>query len=286
VILVGTAGWSYDDWIGAFYPPNLPKRAWLGYYAKFFRTTEINSTYYSFPAAPVVDDWARKAARLGGFEYSLKMPAKVTHESLLADVATAQQFEANVLAPLKAAGALGAVLVQAPPSLHNPEHLDRLGSFLGALDTGAYDYAVELRHSSWLGEDGYAPGAVALLKRHDVALCAVDGPSMPPFFEATARHAYLRLHGRNRDIWFSQKQGLDGRMNRYDYLYTREELEPWRAKVSASPGTVRVYFNNHPRANAVKNAKLFEFLLGLAPEPGTPPVPRQAGLSSYFTGEP
>jgi uncharacterized protein YecE (DUF72 family) len=71
-------------------------------------------------------------------------------------------------------------------------------------------------------------------------------------------------------------------MNRYDYVYTREELEPWRAKVAPVNGTVRVYFNNHPRANAVRNAKLFEFMLGLAPEPVLPPVPRQSGLSRFF----
>jgi uncharacterized protein YecE (DUF72 family) len=107
VILVGTSGWSYDDWVGAFYPPGLPKGEWLGHYAKFFRTTEINSSYYAFPSPFVVQEWVRKAAQQSGFEYSLKMPKKVTHDSLLEDVATAQDFEAKVLAPLKAAGALG-----------------------------------------------------------------------------------------------------------------------------------------------------------------------------------
>jgi uncharacterized protein YecE (DUF72 family) len=262
VILVGTSGWSYDDWAGAFYPPGLPKSAWLGYYARFFHTTEINSTYYTFPAPFVVQEWI--------------------HDSLLADVQTAQDFEAKVLAPLKAAGALGAVLVQASPGLQDPEHLDRLDDFLGAMDTKAYDYVVELRHRSWIRDNGLEPEAAALLRKHDVACCAVDGPSMPPVFENTGRHGYLRLHGRNYDVWFSKKKDLDGRMNRYDYVYAREELEPWRAKVASAGGTVRVYFNNHPRANAVKNAKLFEFMLGLAPEPVMPPVQRQSGLSRFF----
>jgi len=282
VILVGTSGWSYDDWAGAFYPPGLPKSEWLSYYAKFFRTTEINSTYYTFPAPFVVQEWVRKASQLPGFEYSLKMPKKVTHDSLLTDLQTAQDFEAKVLAPLKAATVLGAVLVQASPGLRSPEHLDRLDTFLGAMDTRAYDYVVELRHRSWLSENGYHPEAVALLKKHDVACCAVDGPSMPPFFENTGRHAYLRLHGRNSDVWFSKKKDLAGRMNRYDYVYGREELEPWREKVASAAGNIRVYFNNHPRANAVRNAKLFESLLGLAPEPVIPPVPRQSGLSRFF----
>jgi uncharacterized protein YecE (DUF72 family) len=282
VILVGTSGWSYDDWAGAFYPAGLPKSDWVGHYAKVFRTTENNSTYYTFPAPFVVQEWARKAVQLQGFEYSLKMPKKVTHDSLLTDVTTAQDFEAKVLAPLQAAGSLGAVLVQAPPGLQDPEHLDRLDAFFGALDTKAYDYVVELRHHSWIQDDALEPAAAAVLRKHDVACCAVDGPSMPPIFPRTARHAYLRLHGRNYDVWFSKKKDLAGRMNRYDYVYRREELEPWREKVAAVPGTVRVYFNNHPHANAVRNAKLFEFMLGLAPEPEMPAVPRQSGLSRFF----
>jgi uncharacterized protein YecE (DUF72 family) len=282
VILVGTSGWSYDDWAGAFYPPGLPKGEWLGYYAKFFHTTEINSTYYTSPSPLVVQGWVRKASQLPGFEYSLKMPKKVTHDSLLTDVPTALDFEAKVVAPLKKAGALGAVLVQAPPGLKFPDHLDRLDEFLGAVDTKAYDYVVELRHRSWLDRDGYRPEAVALLKKHDVACCAVDGPSMPPFFENTGRHAYLRLHGRNSDVWFSKKKDLAGRMNRYDYVYRREELEPWREKVASVAGNIRVYFNNHPRAGAVRNAKLLEFMLGLAQGPEMPQVQRQSGLSHFF----
>jgi uncharacterized protein YecE (DUF72 family) len=285
VIRVGTSGWSYDDWAGAFYPPGLPKNAWLGYYAKFFRTTEINSTYYTFPAPAIVEEWIRKASKFKGFEYSLKMPKKVTHDSLLTDIQTAKDFEAKVLAPMKMAGMLGAVLLQVSPALRNPDHLDRLGSFLSALDTKEYDYAIELRHRSWIREYGLDRDVVMLLKKHDVAFCAVDGPSMPPVFVNTGRHSYLRLHGRNRDIWFSKDKNLNGRMNRYDYVYTREELEPWRERVSSVPGTVRVYFNNHPHANAVKNAKLFEFMLGMASDPGLPPVPRQTGLAGFFGQE-
>ena len=230
----------------------------------------------------MVQEWIRKASAIRGFEYSLKVPKKVTHDSLLTDVQTALDFEAKVLAPMKSAGVLGAVLVQLSPVLSNPDHLDRLATFLGALDTKAYDYAVELRHRSWIREYGLDRDAKALFKKYDVALCAVDGPSMPPLFTSTGRHSYVRLHGRNRDVWFAKDKNLNGRMNRYDYVYTREELEPWRAKAESVPGTIRVYFNNHPHANAVRNAKLFEFMLGLAPEPGLPPVPRQTGLSGFF----
>lgn len=282
MILIGTAGWSYDDWAGAFYPPSLPKSAWLGYYGKFFHTTEINSSYYTFPARRVVDEWIRKASSMNDFEYSLKMPGQVTHESLLTDVQTALDFEAKVLMPLREAGVLGAVLIQASPALHNPDHMERLDRFLGVLDTKTFDYAIELRHSSWVRGTSLDPDTSALLGKRHVALCAVDGPSMPPILIPSGRHAYLRLHGRNNDVWYGKNKNLDGRMNRYDYSYTREELEPWKAIAAAEQGQVRVYFNNHPRANAVRNAKLFEYLLGQSPEPGLPPVPRQSGLSGFF----
>ena len=36
-ILVGCSGWSYDDWVGKFYPPELARKRgeWFSYYAQF-----------------------------------------------------------------------------------------------------------------------------------------------------------------------------------------------------------------------------------------------------------
>jgi hypothetical protein len=47
-ISVGCSGWSYDDWVGAFYPMELAnkKGEWFDYYARYFQTVEINSTFY------------------------------------------------------------------------------------------------------------------------------------------------------------------------------------------------------------------------------------------------
>ena len=212
------------------------------------------------------------------------MPGKVTHDTLLLDVQTALDFEAKVLSPLKAAGALGAVLLQISPYVRYPDHLERLEALLEALDTTAIDYAVELRHSSWLkAGNEVIPDAIAVLRKYEVALCAIDGPSMPAIIENTGRHSYLRFHGRNPDLWFSKKADPEGRMNRYDYSYPREQLQPWATAINAMSGTVRAYFNNHPRANAVKNAKLFETMLGLEPEETMPlPTQRQTGLSRFF----
>jgi uncharacterized protein YecE (DUF72 family) len=45
-ILIGTSGYSYDDWRGAFYPLRLAKGRMLEYYAQEFSFTEVNSTLY------------------------------------------------------------------------------------------------------------------------------------------------------------------------------------------------------------------------------------------------
>lgn len=285
VIRIGTSGWSYEDWAGEFYPRGLSKDKRLEYYARYFHTTEINSTYYSFPAPSTVKGWISRASKLDDFEYSLKMPGRVTHESLLLDRDHALEFEFKVLSPLQNAGCLGAVLIQLSPYLmlsdkgQKTEHLERLKMLLERLETSQYNYAVEFRHSSWLEQGGLNHEALDLLKERGVAVCSVDGPSMPPIMENTARHAYLRFHGRNDDIWF-KKEPDGGRMNRYDYNYSEEELAPWRKRVRALGGTVRVYFNNHPHANAVKNAKLFESIMGIPGEPLK--LERQSELSSFF----
>ncbi len=288
MILVGTSGWSYDDWAGEFYPAGLGKEKWLEFYARHFRTTEINSSYYAFPSRDTVQGWIAKASRLQGFEFSIKMPRSVTHDSLLLDVERALEFEFRVLAPMRDASCLGAVLIQLSPyvTLYNREertdHLERLEELLSRLDTQSIDYAVEFRNRSWLDGGRLRGEAKAMLKGLGVAACAVDGPSMPPIVEDTARHVYVRFHGRNADIWYRRKEG-DARTNRYDYNYTREELQPWKRLLEPhAGGKIRAYFNNHPRANAVRNAVLFESIMGLRPAQR---MERQSGLSSFFRDE-
>jgi uncharacterized protein YecE (DUF72 family) len=285
MMLVGTSGWSYDDWVGEFYPPGLGKDRWLEFYARYFHTTEVNSTYYIFPSAAAVHGWITKASRLPGFEYSLKMPGRVTHESLLLDIGHALEFESRVLAPMRDAACLGATLIQLSPYAmrsekgRRTEHLERLKALLERLDTSRFDYAVEFRHRSWLEGVGLSGDVKDILKERNVAACAVDGPSMPPIVEDTATHSYLRFHGHNADIWYKKKPG-DGRMNRYDYNYMQEELLPWKKRLEPMRGTIRAYFNNHPHANAVKNARLFESLVGVESEPLK--IEKQSDLSSYF----
>lgn len=265
-VLIGCSGWSYDDWVGRFYPVEMAtkKSDWFAYYSQFFRTVEINSTFYRPPNEFLVRAWAKKARDLG-FEYSVKMPQLVTHESMVkgeADRAAEQaaSFERICARPLLEAGSMGAVLLQLSPYFKNePASLAMLARVLDTVDRGSIDYAVELRHRSWLDEGGREvdPAVLELLRERDVANVLVDGPGFPITREETADHAYVRFHGRNYDIWYREEKEDDPRINRYDYLYEGHQLEPWVPRIQEAEKKVqrvRVYFNNHGRAKAAKNA--------------------------------
>ncbi|MDM7933855.1 MAG: DUF72 domain-containing protein, partial [Methanothrix sp.] len=102
-------------------------------------------------------------------------------------------------------------------------------------------------------------------RERNVANVLLDGPGLPITKEETADHAYVRFHGRNYDIWYGDEKGDDHRLDRYDYLYTKEQLDPWMPRIKAAEvkaAKVRIYFNNHARAKAIRNAfQLMDMLL-------------------------
>lgn len=284
-ILVGTSGWSYDDWVGPVYAPALKPEHWLEAYAARFPTVEINSTFYRLPPASTVRAWVERSRPLEGFEFSVKVPEEATHRALLAkDGARVGEvlaaLDATVLRPLAAAGRLGAVLFQlAPRFSRTPEHLAALDDALGHL--AGRSLAVEFRHASWVEGVGLAPEAAALLARHGAAACVVDGPSFPLLVVDVGRDAYVRFHGRRYDAWHERPgDGSDARLVRYDYLYGAEELGPWPGRlraIDARHRTTRVYWNNHVGGKAVANGEALQRLLGLAP-------PRRAARQATLDG--
>jgi uncharacterized protein YecE (DUF72 family) len=291
-LLIGCSGWSYEDWVGPFYPVDMDKREWLDYYSRYFPTVEINSTFYRFPNVHVVKAWVEKGCRArdkrrdrwgsgktgapeqDGFRFSLKLPQDVTHKKLVkqdvkGSLAIARDFEKKVMAPLADEELDGSTLLQLSPYFkhdRNGKGLTSLRKFLNGLDTSTYQYTLELRHSTWIEkkERTVIREASDLLADMNVALCVIDGPGFPDIDIDTAGHVYVRFHGRNRDLWFKKKNGKDeadpsgrGRMNRYDYLYSRRELEPWAGKLGDFRDTgarAYVYFNNHPMGKGPKNA--------------------------------
>jgi uncharacterized protein YecE (DUF72 family) len=273
-IRVGTSGWSYPagdgTWNGIFYPGKKGRGFdELAFYAEHFDTVEVNSSFYRVPAIKTTQDWAKRTP--DGFEFSLKLYQKFTHPEMFLkatgkdpsaiDRGDVDEFRA-ALDPLASAGRLGALLAQFPPSFKNePGSRDYLEWLLHAFRE--YPVAVELRHRSFSDDPGET---MRLLAAHGAALVQIDEPK----FKTSIRQDllanvktfyYLRLHGRNAAQWWKHDKSED----RYNYLYSEAELEPFvEAAEDASRAVKKAYMyaNNHFSAKSVANAATIKHKLG------------------------
>ena len=261
-VLIGPAGWSYTDWNGFLYPTSRPRDFHEArFLADYFDTIEINTSFYQ-PVRPAhAELWVQRVESNPRFLYTAKLWRKFTHE----EGATAEDEQAvrEGFDVLRSAGRLGAVLLQFPFSFHyTPANLDRLKKMLDSF--GDYPLVVEVRHASWS-----APEFLEFLSRRGTGICNIDQPvigkSIKPTERATASTGYVRLHGRRYDTWFSDDPETPSH-ERYNYLYSEEELEPWAARirhVSTHAETTFVVTNNHFEAKGVVNAlQLINMLTG------------------------
>ncbi len=181
-ILVGTSGYAYPAWRGAFYPKLLKSPEFLAYYAQHFSTVEINNTFYRMPKAAVLEQW--KAQVPAAFSFVLKAPQRITHYARLKE--TAADPLAHFYAVAQALGKkMGPAFFQLPPNFK--KDLARLNAFLGWRAKGT-SMAIEFRHASWFDDEVYA-----LLRKHGVALCVADADALSTPLVATASFGYLRL---------------------------------------------------------------------------------------------
>ena len=250
-IRIGPAGWAYKDWEGIVYPQKPgAKFDPLEYLARFFNTVEINSSFYRPFTAATANSWARRIAS-ADFVFTAKLHRAFTHErgkgTLEDEKAVREGMDA-----LSSQEKLGAMLLQFPWSFKNTDD-DRL--YLAKLLDRFKDYplVLEVRHSSWNN-----PQIYEWLEEIGVGICNVDQPlfakSIKPAAVTTAQVGYVRLHGRNYQDWFREKAPRD---DRYNYLYSIDELEPWIARIkeiAAKTKQTYVITNNHFRGQAVVNA--------------------------------
>jgi uncharacterized protein YecE (DUF72 family) len=263
-IRIGTAGWSYKDWEGIFYPPGMRQRKIhpVEYLARFFDTAEINTSFYGPLKPELVKLWCRRVAAVNpAFLFTAKLYRAFTHSPLsvmeptsAASIRPTDEDEIRTregLDALSNEGKLGALLIQFPVSFKNTslnrEYLDRLcRQFI------EYPCVVEVRDSSWDN-----PDALAAFAHKNVAFCNIDQPllgkSLGPTEYVTAPTAYVRLHGRNYDQWFDS----DSRNDRYNYLYSEKEIAGWTQRilnVAEKAQTTYVITNNHFESKAGVNA--------------------------------
>ncbi|HUP44552.1 MAG TPA: DUF72 domain-containing protein [Thermoanaerobaculia bacterium] len=256
-IRIGPAGWSYADWEGTVYPKHGSTFDHLAYLANFFDTIEINSPFYRIPPPTHAQSWVRRVASNREFRFTTKVFRGFTHEKAALAAADVKAFR-HYLDPLLENDRLGALLLQFPWSFKNSEEARRkLSTLFEAFD--AYPKALEVRHASFQNDD-----FVRFLDDHDVGFVNVDQPlfddSVKPAATVSGSVAYARLHGRNYQKWFAHEESWE----RYDYLYSPDELAPWvdRIRQMAVSHETYVITNNHFRGQAVVNAGELERALG------------------------
>jgi uncharacterized protein YecE (DUF72 family) len=296
VVRVGPAGWSYPDWAGYVYPSRRQKGFHEAtYLADFFDTIEINTSFYNPIRPEHAAQWIERVASNPRFVFTAKLWQRFTHDAApettgpANPAASAKSTSATVSSKaalataederlvragfdvLRAAGKLGAVLLQFPFSFHRTrETVAHLTALLKRF--GDYPLVVEVRHASW-----QTPETLALLAEYNAGFCNIDQPiigkSLEPSAETTSSVGYVRLHGRRYDTWFTDDPEVPSH-ERYNYLYSTEELAPWAKrveKVAERSRDVYVITNNHYQGKGVVNAlELISMLKGSkvkVPEP-------------------
>jgi len=258
-VYVGPAGWSYDDWKGVVYPEKRPRGFHpLVYLAQFFNTVEINSSFYRIPTPQTTEKWAQLVERFGDFQFSMKLWNEFTHVRDEIDPRALREWHAAA-DPLRRHGRLAAVLVQFPWSFRwsqeNRQYLEQLTQAL-APDP----LVIEVRHGDWENE-----AYLDWLRARGFAFANIDQPvmgnSIPPTQYVTSPIAYVRLHGRNYKNWFRDNAEAG---ERYDYLYTPEEIEEWMKRLQEiikKAEKVFVIGNNHTAGRAVANGLQIKAML-------------------------
>jgi uncharacterized protein YecE (DUF72 family) len=235
-IHIGTSGWVYKHWKGAFYPPDVRERDWLTFYAQHFDIVELNNTFYRLPPESAVNAWRETSPP--GFRFAVKGSRFITHMKKLKDPEPALEkfFQRAGLLGRK----LGPVLFQLPP--HWPPDEARFAAFLEALPKG-HRYTFEFRHPGWNN-----PEIERLLRKHNAAVCIFHLAGFQSHLGHTANFTYIRLHGPG---------------GKYQGSYPDSDLKIWADRLREWDLTdAYIFFDNddsgHAPANAARLKELTE----------------------------
>lgn len=236
-VRVGTSGWHYKHWLGAFYPPKFPARRMLDFYAARFDAVELNNTFYRLPSPSAVEAWRESTPP--DFRFAVKGSRFLTHMKKLQNPEQGIErfFErADLLG-----GKMGPVLWQLPPQWE--ANAARLGAFLRALPAW-HRYAFEFRHESW-----NSPAVLDVLREFNAAYCIYELAGYRSPLHLTADAVYLRLHGPGA---------------KYQGSYRDETLAAWAGHIRewvAAGLSVDVYFDNDDSGFAPANARALRSMI-------------------------
>jgi uncharacterized protein YecE (DUF72 family) len=254
MLYMGTSGFSYDDWVGNFYPEGLKKQDWLRYYAAEFNALELNSTYYAIPRLSTVRSILDKTGE--GFLFAVKANQEMTHQQTR-ETGVFRAF-LQMLQPFVNAGKLGCVLAQFPYSFHfNSANRGYIEYFKEKM--GSVPVVIEFRNADWLKPDTFK-----WLRGNNLGFCCVDEPALPklvpPVAEVTGDVAYVRFHGRNAAKWWQHDHAYE----RYDYEYSAEELQEWLPRIhrlDSQAANTFVFANNHWQSKSVNTIRQLRLML-------------------------
>jgi len=240
VVVVGTSGYYYREWVGKFYPKGLPPSRWLEFYAQHFNGLELNASFYRPPS----ENTLKKLAKFPLY-YSLKLFKGITHEESLEEELLKPFFQAKEILGEK----LITLLAQFPFSFYpKEEKVEFLVNLFKRFKERGITITAELRHPRWeekleeLGKEG-------------IPVACIRFPAYLRWLRRcvkTEEISYFRLHGKGR---------------LYRGSYAEEELRELAQEIKSSPSQNRLIFFNNTSGGAPENARrLMELLKLNAPE--------------------
>ncbi len=246
-IRAGCSGWSYEDWIGPFYPRDAKPKDFLRLYSTVFDTVEIDSSFYRIPNQFMISQWKKNTPE--GFVFCPKLPRKITHELKLQNISSTLSFFYKTVAGL--GDKLGPLVVQMPPSFKFEKGIKDLENFLSKEINRGFRHAIEFRHASWFRDDVYK-----LLQSHKVALCW----SMTQYVKETPTRLtsdfiYARMVGERDITTFDSKQKDRSKES-------KEMADAIKSNVGSIDDAF-IFFNNHFAGFGPESVNEFRRLSGL-----------------------
>ncbi len=242
---LGTMGFGYKEWVGAFYPAGMQPRSFLAHYSQFFNAVEIDSTFYGVPGVEQVQRWT--AVTPPDFTFCVKTPRHITHELRLIEAIEPMHAFLETISHLE--DKLRVVLIQFPPDFEYA-YFNIVRNFLKELPP-QFRYAVEFRHRSW-----DTPGTAVLLRDYNTAWVSADYIHLARKVRRTTDFIYLRFIGPHGQFATKDKELVD----KTAVLQTwYQHLQPHLDRVEAVYG----FFNNDYSGFSPKTCNRFKEIVGV-----------------------
>lgn len=249
-ILIGTAGFSYKDWIGSFYPKKIQNTHYLEYFSKFFNLVEINSTFYSLPSEDIVNNWNNRVPE--NFRFIIKVWQQITHN--LDD----QDIDSKIIEFFSKIKNLNhkiiRFLLQFPPWFKYSEtHLEKLILLLKKIPL-KYKYIIELRDNSWFNPEIF----YKFIDGQKLILGTTYMPGIIPYYIPFQNNYYIRMIGDRALSVFNRIQR--DQKNDLNHLYTKVQ------ELIKTPAINEIFIivNNHFQGFAPESVNILKKKFGLS----------------------